>query len=88
MLTRKNIYGVVNHKHFKHFHRITKSKFRPIWISSAFRKTNYISNLEDIYDDEIQCEIQYDFTCGTVLFIVCGGIVIYVKIKVHRFGFG
>ena len=57
-------------------------------MSSAFRKTNYISNLEDIYDDEIQCEIQYDFTCGTELFSVCGGIVIYVKTKVHRFGFG
>ena len=54
-------------------------------MSSAFRKANYISNLEDINDDEIQCEIQYDFTCGTELFSVCGGIVIYVKTKVHRF---
>ena len=38
-----------------------------------------------MYDDDIQYEIQYAFPCGTELFIVCGGIVIYVKTKVHRF---
>ena len=55
---------------------------------SAIVKSNYFSKSKHINEYEIQCEIQYDFTCGTELFSVCGGIVIYVKTKVHRFGFG